>query len=81
MNRNARARRWALRTRRERGAAAFLAADLVSRLGLIIAAVLMAFAEHGAAGPGGHGYWIVALLTAVPRGGLVIHVDRGSEVR
>ncbi len=69
---------WRPRIRRPRAAATVVAIDLITRLGLIAAAVAMALGADDAAFPLGHGYWIVAALSAVPRAGVVVHVDRGS---
>ncbi|MEU5992927.1 hypothetical protein ABZ806_28510 [Spirillospora sp. NPDC047418] len=65
-----------VRVSRVRGAATVVVIDLVTRLGLIAAAVAMALGADGAPFPAGHGYWIVAALSAVPRAGVVVHVDR-----
>ncbi|MBT2213287.1 hypothetical protein [Actinomadura sp. NEAU-AAG7] len=72
-----------IRIRRVHGAAAVIAVDLLTRVGLIAAAVAMAAGAGGAAFPLGHAYWIVAALSAVPRAGVVVHVDReaGQRVR
>ncbi|CNF95853.1 Uncharacterised protein [Mycobacterium tuberculosis] len=70
----------AVRVHRVRGAAAIVAIDLVTRLGLIAAAIGAA-AGADAPFPAGHGYWIVAALSAVPRAGVVVHVDRPGANR
>lgn len=70
-----------IRVRRVQGAAAVVAFDLATRLGLIAAAVTMALGADDAPFPAGHGYWIVAALSAVPRAGVVVHVGDRSEDR
>ncbi|TDB89381.1 hypothetical protein E1264_08530 [Actinomadura sp. KC216] len=68
-----------VRFRWVRAAAGVVVIDLATRLGLIAAAGAMAFGAGDAAFPLGHGYWIVAALSAVPRAGVVMHVGRGGE--
>ncbi|GAA4225613.1 hypothetical protein GCM10022254_07870 [Actinomadura meridiana] len=68
-----------VRFRWVRTAAAVVAVDLATRLGLIAAAVAMAIGAADTAVPFGHGYWVVAALSAVPRAGVVLHVGRGAE--